>query len=377
MFRVIVLLLVLVATALSHPLDSSVLTSVRQANCTQTCTLYERLDTGACECISLTACDSRMRKRREYREVPAAERAAFVRAVKQLNEEGIWGQLAQIHDDDFDPIHSEGNFFPWHTGFLFLLESLIMDRETSVQGLPYFQWGAETNTRESTMWGPNFMGMSASTGGPILDGPFENFAVGGTAVTRNFNAVPSSQTDNLATIAAVIANRDGVPFWVGEGMNDIDVSDELEVLHDRFHVVVGGTMLTGFSPQDPVFFLHHAFVDKWWAKQWPAAGGFSPTDGAKMLEGLPLTRAFSNLGGFTLQNSVDIQTCVEYVEPVGAALRGRRTTGADGMTAVNVSLSQSELEAIATFERKPAAQVSAIVSGVNTEVALAAAAVSA
>lgn len=306
--------------------------------------------------------------RREYREVPAGERAAFVRAVKQLNEEGIWGELAQIHSDNFGSIHSNGNFYPWHAGFLFLIESLIMDREPSIMGLPYFQWGAETNTRTSTMWGPDFLGSSAPGGGPIPDGPFENFAVGGTAVTRNFDELDFVETDNLATIAAVIANRDGLPFWVAEG--ETDVSDELELLHDRFHLVVGGTMLGGTSPQDPVFFLHHAFVDKWWAKQWPAAGGFAPSDAAQMLDGLPLTRAFPTLGGFTLQNSVDIQACVTYVEPAGAAAFATVQTFS-ATTLANRSVSQSELEALAAFERKPVAQVAAVVSSINSEVSLA------
>ncbi len=36
-------------------------------------------------------------------------------------------------------------------------------------------------------------------------------------------------------------------------------------LHNRVHVWVGGQMATGVSPNDPVFWLHHAFVDKLWA----------------------------------------------------------------------------------------------------------------
>ena len=36
-------------------------------------------------------------------------------------------------------------------------------------------------------------------------------------------------------------------------------------LHNRVHVWVGGQMGTGVSPNDPVFWLHHAFIDKLWA----------------------------------------------------------------------------------------------------------------
>jgi tyrosinase len=42
----------------------------------------------------------------------------------------------------------------------------------------------------------------------------------------------------------------------------------LETIHDGVHVVIGGgtgAMSTAHSPKDPLFFLHHAMVDKLWA----------------------------------------------------------------------------------------------------------------
>ena len=36
-------------------------------------------------------------------------------------------------------------------------------------------------------------------------------------------------------------------------------------LHNRVHLWVGGNMAPMTSPNDPVFFLHHCFVDKAWA----------------------------------------------------------------------------------------------------------------
>ena len=35
-------------------------------------------------------------------------------------------------------------------------------------------------------------------------------------------------------------------------------------MHNRVHVWVGGGMAPGSSPNDPVFFLNHCFVDKIW-----------------------------------------------------------------------------------------------------------------
>jgi tyrosinase len=40
-------------------------------------------------------------------------------------------------------------------------------------------------------------------------------------------------------------------------------------LHNRVHVWVGGDLVPATSPNDPIFFLHHCFVDKLWA-DWQA-----------------------------------------------------------------------------------------------------------
>jgi tyrosinase len=36
-------------------------------------------------------------------------------------------------------------------------------------------------------------------------------------------------------------------------------------IHGTTHVQVGGHMSTMHSPQDPIFFSHHAFIDKLWS----------------------------------------------------------------------------------------------------------------
>jgi Common central domain of tyrosinase. len=37
-------------------------------------------------------------------------------------------------------------------------------------------------------------------------------------------------------------------------------------MHNQVHLWVGGDMLVGTSPNDPVFFLHHCNVDRLWAE---------------------------------------------------------------------------------------------------------------
>lgn len=53
--------------------------------------------------------------------------------------------------------------------------------------------------------------------------------------------------------------------WVVENPNSPGTLMFGNGLHNRVHVWVGGSMGPGTSPNDPIFFLHHAFVDKIWA----------------------------------------------------------------------------------------------------------------
>ena len=49
-------------------------------------------------------------------------------------------------------------------------------------------------------------------------------------------------------------------------------------MHNRVHVWVGGDMLPGTSPNDPVFFLNHCNIDRIW-ESWMTKNGriYRPT----------------------------------------------------------------------------------------------------
>lgn len=69
-------------------------------------------------------------------------------------------------------------------------------------------------------------------------------------------------------------------------------------VHNGTHRAVGGTMATSTSPADPVFWLHHAFMDKCWA-DWQRAHtdpAFNPPNLTEVLQPPPImTRRVSNV----------------------------------------------------------------------------------
>jgi tyrosinase len=114
--------------------------------------------------------------------------------------------------------------------------------------------------------------------------PYPNEELPGPGLKRQFaTIVPDLPTeDDVALAMAEIyydtPNYNRSPFTIGfrnrvEGWitqrGDSRVRTTSSQLHNRVHLWVGGSMTPMTSPDDPVFFLHHCFIDKIWA-DWQA-----------------------------------------------------------------------------------------------------------
>jgi Common central domain of tyrosinase len=58
----------------------------------------------------------------------------------------------------------------------------------------------------------------------------------------------------------------------------------LEAIHGNVHNAVGGDMRTAHSPTDPVFYLHHANVDRLWARWQTGPHAADPMESTANLE---------------------------------------------------------------------------------------------
>jgi hypothetical protein len=58
----------------------------------------------------------------------------------------------------------------------------------------------------------------------------------------------------------------------------------LEAIHDNVHNAVGGDMAAAHSPSDPLFFLHHANIDRLWAKWGRSAKAADPPNASASLK---------------------------------------------------------------------------------------------
>lgn len=243
-------------------------------------------------------------------------------ALLELKRSGRYDEYVHWHhavmqptvhrDEPRDPSYRNGahrgpSFLPWHREFLLQVEGDLRAIDTALS-IPYWDWtrdAAMADPKQSPVWAEDFMGgdgvpedgYRVGTGAfayrngqwPIPEGH------DGPALTRRF----ASMVPGLPTAADVDLARgeslydtppyNSSPFTVGfrnrlEGWvtrrADHRVTTEGSQLHNRVHLWVGGTwvadgaptvgsMVRMTSPNDPVFFLHHAFVDKVWA-DWQA-----------------------------------------------------------------------------------------------------------
>lgn len=260
----------------------------------------------------------------------AAARDAYVRGVKLLKQEVlqpggpstydvfvIWHHRAMMTLTPADnaqgrnAAHMGPVFLPWHRYVMIVLEKQLQRvLNDGTFGLPYWNWGADgdmapAQQRQSRLWADECMG---GGGKPVASGPFKydetydatwrvKYESGAGAQLRATNRGMIRSFDSsvvLPTRAAAKAVVGMLPYdkpgWDGESDAFRNWLEGWQpgpgpTLHNVVHVWIGGDMGAGTSPNDPVFYLNHANVDRIWAA-WQQRHGKPPyvPDGAGSID---------------------------------------------------------------------------------------------
>ena len=177
--------------------------------------------------------------RRDLTDLSGTQRDTLRDALLTLKTQGKYDKYADQHDTYFGDAHGNPFFFPWHRKFLSNLEKELQVINPDI-ALPYWDWRNDTST-SALPWTADFMG---GTGDPVT-GPFA-----GWGIRRSLGGfLPSAQDVADDQILTPYSN-----FW-----------SPSEDTHGPPHGWVGGNMVSTRSPEDPIFFMHHCFVDKWWS----------------------------------------------------------------------------------------------------------------
>ncbi|MBN3862261.1 tyrosinase family protein [Pseudomonas frederiksbergensis] len=251
--------------------------------------------------------------RKDIRSLTAAERDLFINCVLELKRRGIYDGYIHAHhkvmiptvkpDEPQHPDYRNGAhqgpaFLPWHRAFLLQFEAALQTVDSNVS-VPYWDWSADaTNPKQSLVWTKEWMG---GDGDPndherVQDGPFAyakgdwdlepypEYGYTEPGLRREFEKhVTSLPNQNDIGMAMKEQFYDMPPYsaspfnlgfrnrlegWITQ-VADPDVTTPGSQLHNRVHLWIGGHMYWMISPSDPVFFLHHCFIDKIWA-DWQA-----------------------------------------------------------------------------------------------------------
>jgi len=194
--------------------------------------------------------------RKNYTEMTDLERINLVNAFYQLRFNGdLINDLAVFHGQFFDfsntstpdalDIHlnlpNQPNleiFLAWHRRQLFELEQAMQDIDPYIS-IPFWNSSIDQSPN-SPLWATDFMGQFNTD----------------WSLNRNLGANgPLPSPSNVTTTQSITG------FFL--------YSDFLErqSVHNGAHRWVGGAMSSTVSPRDPVFYLHHSWVDKLW-KDW-------------------------------------------------------------------------------------------------------------
>ena len=257
----------------------------------------------------------------KFRQAVVALKAAPSQLAPPHNQANRYDDYVYVHQQSMaghsgsdpgpHPGHRGPAFFPWHREFLRRFEQDLR----SVSGdpnicLPYWDWSVD-RTAADPGWpfiADLLGGNGAGAGIVVGDGPFASvngwdlniadaydgnaqhnanldklqraFGTSGAADLPTRNAVIAALAENEYDQSPWNINSDGahsfrnlVEGWTGPqaGPNT----------HNRVHVFVGGSMLPGTSPNDPVFFLNHAKEDELWAvwmQKYPTVDHYLPLD---------------------------------------------------------------------------------------------------
>jgi tyrosinase len=203
-----------------------------------------------------TSAPRRLRHRRSVRRLTAGQLADLrqaIAAAQEISDERGYQYLAGIHGLPLpiSCVHHRELFLPWHRAYLYFLEKALQERVPGVT-LPWWNWTAAHAEGIPEAYSKRTVGGRKN---PLYDSPIQPSGRERPGQTRTTRAPGApGELPSAEALRAVLANPDFLTFQT-----------QLESLHDGVHVWVGGTMESiATAAYDPIFWAHHAMIDRAW-----------------------------------------------------------------------------------------------------------------
>ncbi|MFI2374290.1 tyrosinase family protein [Streptomyces sp. NPDC018964] len=229
--------------------------------------------------------------RKDAGTLTADEKRRFVNALLEIKRRGEYDEFVRIHiayyasdgERGLRTAHMAPSFLPWHRRFLLDLESALRRVDSSVT-LPYWDWTRDRTTT-STPWTADLLGGNGrGSDHRVMTGPFAHHEGNWNLKVRVTEGEFLTRDLGRRSAPIELPAKSDLEWALGEPDYDVAPWDSTVTRgfrnrmegwgsgrgsaswrnHNRVHRWVGGVMLTSASVNDPVFWLHHAFVDLQW-----------------------------------------------------------------------------------------------------------------
>ncbi|MFE1327174.1 tyrosinase family protein [Streptomyces sp. NPDC058735] len=231
--------------------------------------------------------------RKDVSTLTRSEKRRFVKALLEVKRRGEYDEFVRTHieyytsdgEDGLRTAHMAPSFLPWHRQFLLDLEKALRRVDSSVS-VPYWDW-TRSRSATSTPWTADLLGGNGRRSDrQVMTGPFayaegdwtikegvtdEEFLTRDLGRARDPIRLPTKSELERAlkdplydaspwdsTVRKGFRNK--LEGW-GSGRGSASWLN-----HNRVHRWVGGAMVGGASVNDPVFWMHHAFIDLVWSR---------------------------------------------------------------------------------------------------------------
>ncbi|KII84662.1 hypothetical protein PLICRDRAFT_117591 [Plicaturopsis crispa FD-325 SS-3] len=229
---------------------------------------------------------------------PALKTTFNPEGLPKRNESGsFYDDIIFMHMDISPPMHTQGLFLPWHRWYINAFEGALKDKCGFKGTLPYWDWTKDAADFEhaSVYMDDDEESGFGGWGDPkqdfqITTGAFKDFHVSYPnyhRVRRNFTLQPYFPLSRSEyPIADLKANETFSATEVQRMIGDFDGDyqamsqyiDAEQGARWAVHLIAGGdfadacptnavgcTPDTKWSANDPLFWIHHAFLDKIWS----------------------------------------------------------------------------------------------------------------
>jgi hypothetical protein len=220
--------------------------------------------------IGQSQCSSdKIKIRKNIMSFSPSELKAWFNVTRAFAETGRFNELAQIHGYNTQRIHGVDLFLPWHRKFLAVYEEELLKFNSKVI-LPFIDWPDHSSephkhpVLQSDMYGSNG---DRNKNWCLTNGAFANLQI--TNPNRKCLQRRYNLSDN--TKLRPFSSKEEVQSIIDSKNSYTDFRKAIEGNpHNLPHVYIGdGTfdIYQVYSPSDPIFYLHHTFIDNMWY-QW-------------------------------------------------------------------------------------------------------------